>query len=156
MYVTLLAMTAIFLQVSAISTNHWQTGKLLGDIPYNSGLWKKCSKKECDEHLPPDNKEKGYPKNSLEATRAFAILGPVLIVLGLSLMYLQNTNKKLQTVLLVCGALASLISIIIYSAELLKIKLGNTEIHGSPGYSYYLNMAGGVMGLVTVFAFIEM
>jgi len=148
----LLALSTITLQVVAISTPYWAT-QSMSQLSEKShwGLWKDCitlgGAKQCT-HLPPSGNDK-FKKNSLEATRAFAIMGPVLVFLGMVLPIAKAHIWKCMLLLL--GSLSSLIAMTIFATELLKpFEDQPSGMKGTPGYSFYLNMVGGVMGLVTV------
>lgn len=149
---TLLALVTIVLQVVAISTEYWATykspGMVVTRVEEHWGLWKQCitvSGNEVCRHTPPSD-DKKFKKNSLEATRAFAIMGPLFVSMSVLSMYMRPSAKKWHCALMLLGAVCSLVAMTIFAAELLKLD----ESKGTPGYSFYLNLAGGVMALVAV------
>lgn len=157
-----LCIATLALQLTAISTDHWSVKKKNGSDPnLNIGLWKACGK-DVDSsipkvnineslcvHLPMDG-WKSFPKNSLEAVRAFAILGSVLVFMSLMCMMYMKSYKRCQLVCLVAGGLCSLIAEGIWVAELTKLKPADNKpaVKFDLGYSYYLNMGGGLLALV--------
>jgi hypothetical protein len=165
MYLLILGVLALGLVVAAISTDEWMAGSMSPPstvaglkVKYNFGLWKGCNyamlngKKQkppagqssCG-HLPPSG-DKKFPKNSLDACRAFAILSAVLIAFGLVALY---TGHRYASWLLVGGGVSSLVAMAIWAGELLKINTGQGITYkGSPGYSFYLNLGGGVFALI--------
>ena len=150
--VYLLLVVAIALQVSAISTDHWSCHKDTG-ITMHIGLWKMCMDvpggTKCS-HAPPEGVDaKGFPKNSLYAVRAFAILGVLLVAFSLVCAAYLKGNNKCQVMCLVGGAVCSIIANIIWAAELLKFGGStNDAIKADPGYSFYLNLSGGLVALL--------
>jgi hypothetical protein len=168
------------LQVTAISSPQWSMCKdeqkkkdlNLTKLENDVGLWKSClvatgdignlnktlkGKAELDTciHLPPDDNTiyDKFPKNSLEAVRAFALMGPLFIFLGLMCMMYMKAWKRCPMVFLLLGGLFSLIANIIWFAEFRKLNIAldnkpSIEAKYSVGYSFYLNMAGGIFGLL--------
>ena len=155
-----LCTVVLALQLTAVCTEHWGVKTL--NIPFDNinadvsmGLWKACGESwgkihdirgETDICLDlPIHGMKSFPKNSLYATRCFAIIGVILVFMAL----VYRNNKTFQLVCLVSGGLASLIAMIIWASELLKIKIGDNlpSVKFKPGYSFYLNLSGGVMAL---------
>jgi hypothetical protein len=166
------------LQVTAISSPQWSrhqdADKMkslnLSKFEMDLGLWKSCAtaagdlskvfsqdvvkgKAEVDVclHLPPDDNKifDKFPKNSLEAVRAFALMGPLFVFLGLMCMMYMKNWKRCPMVFLLLGGLFSLVANIIWVAEFRKLNVGSvSDVKFNPGYSFYLNMAGGVLGLL--------
>lgn len=134
------------------------------------GLWKACVKASGDLnkyfplakpkgqgeidvciHLPPDDDKffDKFAKNSLEATRAFAILGAVFVFLGLMCMMYMKTWKRCPMAFLLLGGIFSLGANAIWFAEFRKLHLSSgTEITFRPCYSFYVNMIGGLLALM--------
>lgn len=150
--VYLLLVVAIALQVSAISTDHWSCKKS-GANSMHVGLWKACmdiGKGSACAHIPPEDLDmaKIFPKNSLYAVRAFAILGVLLVAFSLLCSSYLKGHKKCQAMCLVGGAICSIIANVIWAAELLKYGPKNAEVKTDPGYSFYLNLSGGLVALL--------
>jgi hypothetical protein len=123
------------------------------------GLWKLCGEdwgkldkqsldSEICAHLPIEGVKK-FPKNSLNAIRVFSLMGVVLIFTSLMCMMYGKNYKRCQLVCLLAGGLCSVIANIIWASEMNKVVLmdGLPAIKFSPGYSFYLNLAGGLAGL---------
>lgn len=144
MCVGLFSVAALGLQITSVSTDFWTVSDNL-----NWGLWKMCAKGMKCAHLPPPNDSK-FPANSLRAAQAFALLGPILVALAVLCMWLYPERKDCQCALLALGGVASLIAMIIWLVDLLKISgsTGPMSQKGTPGYSFYLNLAGGVSALI--------
>lgn len=160
-----LCMIVLALQVTAISTDHWSvktinTGVKDVNIDGTFGLWKGCGELwgksqgisgdiDVCLHLPVEGM-KSFPKNALYAARAFSIMGAIFIFAALVCMMYMKGYKRCQMVCLFVGGVSSLIAMAIWSAELLKVKVsdGASPIKFNPGYSFYLNLAGGIMGLM--------
>jgi len=149
-YLNLLVIVALILQVVAIATNDWSVYS--GASKMNWGLWKSCAGNTHCLHLPPEG-NKMFPKNSLEAARAFAILGSLSMAISLYYMNMYPTKKLMLSHLLLAGGICSVVAAIIWSAELLKWP-GSTgkDVKASPGYSFYLNLSGGVLAVVAAVA----
>ena len=165
LFMTILMVVIIALQVVAISTNDWSIASynsasaVAMKLKANWGLWKECSGGVIGKvsggscsHLPPQGSSP-FPKNSLEAARAFAVLGPCLVAIAMLGSYVYPMKQKNICMLLLAGAISSIIAMVIWSAELLKLKSGlpspaPSTIAGSPGYSFYLNLSAGVLGLI--------
>jgi len=165
-----LCMVAMALQLSAICTEHWGTASASSSgLPVPSGmsgetsmgLWKMCGdiwnkQQELDTcmHLPPDG-TKTFPKNSLYAVRAFALMGVILVFLALTCMMYMKEYKKCQFVGLLAGGVASIIASVVWVAKMLKVKPDDEspDIKFSPGYSFYLNLGGGLVALVVAAAY---
>ena len=152
-----LLLIALVLQVVAISTDYWSVkdGPKTGSakIIDHVGLWKMCgtisnsaaSGSVC-EHLPPKD-EKYFPKNSLYAVRIFSLLGTLLMLYSMgSLAYGEKYDRK-QLISLLSGVGCVLLSVVIYSAEMFKIKDNDTSVTKfKPGYSFYLSIVSLLMG----------
>lgn len=157
---TLLALGALALQVTAVSTQYWATksaGAAIAVEKSHWGLWRECTYvsgtnnlKECS-HLPPSGNTK-FKKNSLETTRAFAIMGPLFVFISLLFSFMYPLSHQLQCLFMLLGALSSVIAMIIFSSELLRPFENSAGKPGSPGYSFYLNLAGGVTAFIAAFA----
>jgi len=157
MYLSLLCVAVLALQVAAVSTNDW-TVMSQGGSKMNYGLWKTCMKtggitsitaNVCIDLPPKASLDKNFKKNSLYAARVLAVLGPVLVAVALLNMYMKPLATKWNCALLLAGALASLVAMAVWAAEMMNPdKGGGGNPKGSPGYSFYLNLAGGVLGLV--------
>ncbi len=150
-----LCVLVLALQVSAIATTYWSV-KSQNSLNLHLGLWKFCAEGDKSDlsgckHLPPDNNS-SFPKNSLYAARVFAILGAALVFCALMCSMFVKLSKDCQTMCLIAGGLSSLIAMSIWAAEMLKISIDSSlEIKFNPGYSFYLNMVGGVCALITAY-----
>ncbi len=157
-----ICMVALALQLTAVCTEHWgvksvtpQSGSGFTSGDVSLGLWKSCAdqwnKQEYDAdcmHLPLEG-VKSFPKNSLYAARAFAIMGVILIFMGLMCMMYGKNYKRCQLVCLLTGGISSIIANVVWIAEMGKVKLDDSQpaFKFNPGYSFYLNLAGGLAGL---------
>jgi len=161
---SLLCVLAMALQITAISTSYWsdksgQYNGLSGDA--HMGLWKACvsgsgtysgvsaSMDGCIDTPPSETISPKFPKNSLHAVRAFAIMGVVFVFLASFGMMYMPSYRKSQLTLLIAGGLSSLIAGAIWAGELLKID----NMKMKPGYSFYLNLVGGLLALVASVCF---
>jgi hypothetical protein len=161
-----LCMVAMALQLTAICTEHWSVKSASGLPSGDSadlamGLWKLCGEAsgkvmnisgdvDACAHLPLDG-VKTFPKNSLYAARAFALVGVIMVFSALMCMMYMKGYKRCQLVSLLAGGAASIIASIVWAAELLKVKFDDSQqgtIKFSPGYSFYLNLAGGLVALM--------
>lgn len=168
MFLLVVALATMALQITAVSTEYWAVkdvydGKSVS-AKVNWGLWKMCGDAsvqglnvdKCYD-LPPKGDPKEFRKNSLEAARAFAVLGPVLVFLSIFFTHVHSLGGHWQGVLLLMGGLCSLIATVVFAAELRKpfggAMGGKTAKYG---YSYFLSMAGGVMGVLASIVFWKM
>lgn len=164
-----LCMVALAMQLTAVSTENWSVksgDSYLPHLPKGDhldiafGLWKGCGEGwgkvsrisgnvDVCVHLPIEG-VKTFPKNSLYAARAFAVIGSVLIFMAMTCMMYMKNHKRCQLVMLMAGGMASIIASIIWAAEMLKVKVDDNgpTIKFNPGYSFYLNMVGGLVGLL--------
>jgi len=167
-----LCIVALALQLTSVSTEHWSVCnssclKLpnisAGGADGAIGLWKACGEVwgkahgisgdvDVCLHLPIDGL-KSFPKNSLYAARAFSLMGIILIFMSLVCMMYMKNYKRCQLVCLIAGGLSALIANAIWAAELLKFKVNDSSpsIKFNPGYSFYLNMIGGLVALVAAY-----
>jgi hypothetical protein len=153
---------SIILQVVAVSTNSWTVKKVLSSgnnyVNADMGLWKVCldgnlannavpgvgqlSSDVCT-HLPIDG-DKTFPKNSLYAVRALSIIAILALMMSLyCMMYMKG--KKCILGFLMLGAVSSLVS----SSIWVKDFRGKKGEKASLGYSYYLNLLGGLIALIS-------
>lgn len=155
-----LSLIALALQASAIATDYWSVRAQdsgINNITLNlhMGLWKFCadggngnSDLTGCKHLPPEN-DRFFPKNSLYAARVFAILGVILVFCAAGCSMYMKTSKQCQLMCLIAGGISSLIAMGIWAKEMLRLQvMGATELKFNPGYSFYLNLAGGAFALV--------
>lgn len=159
-----LCMVALALQLTAVCTDHWSVKNIkMSDADagadINMGLWKGCGEgwakyqgisgdSDVCLHLPIEGM-KTFPKNALQAARVFAIMGIVLVFVALVCMMYMKNYKKCQLMCLLAGGLSSLIAMAIWSSEMLKIKIGDNSksVKFNPGYSFYLNLVGGLAAM---------
>jgi hypothetical protein len=176
-FLYVVAMISVALQTTAISTEYWGTlsaskagitvpSQMHGEA--SMGLWKVCGeiwgnpsgvgKVDADVclHLPPEG-AKNFPKNSLYAARVFSLLGLSFVVLAILSMLTMPAKPLHHAVLFFLGGVCSLIANIVWAAELLHIKVSDSQdkLKFSPGFSFYLNLggsftclAGGILSLV--------
>ncbi len=148
-----LGILALALQITAISTESWSEKSADGQEAH-FGLWKACDDKDCS-HLPPSEKDDSkFPKNSLYAVRAFAIMGVIFMFIGLSCMMYMKNNKRCQLMCFIASGISSLIAMAIWAGELKKIYANTgdvTKVDFDLGYSFYLNLVGGLIALATAF-----
>lgn len=160
-----MCMIALALQLTSVSTDSWSVKKenlplgIKGDLSLGlwkacGSIWKKMSNTSIDAdicvHLPPEG-SRTFPKNSLHAVRVFAVAGIVLIFLGLMCMMYMKNYKRCPLAMLMLGGLCSIIANVIWATELLKFKPDESDpvVKFDPGYSFYLNLAGGLVGLMS-------
>lgn len=144
---SLVSLTVLGLQIASISTNFWTTNAKLSFGPQtgsgNWGLWKMCSPSGCSNIMPTDPTNHIFPRASLYAVRILMILGTILVMLSV----IPSIHS---CVYLFLGSMFSLIATLIWYKQLLSITLTlpGATIKGSPGYSYFLNLAAGLVGLI--------
>ena len=122
------------------------------------GLWKMCdsglvngaSAKVCkDMPNKEDPNKKHFKAIALDVSRGFAILAALLILIGMWLVWVGHRNACM---LLLGGGLASLVAMAVWAAEMLKPYNNWKQMGGgkamAPGYSFYLNLAGGVLAMI--------
>lgn len=150
--VCLLGLLVFVLQIVAIATPNWGTDSVSG-VKITSGLWKGCvkvsgSNEQC-VHLPPAM-DPNYPKNSLDACRAFVVMGAVLVFLSMLLTVSYPAKVRMAASLLLAGGLSSLLGTIIWATDLTKIKdpSTGTRFKMAYGYSYYLNLVAALVAIV--------
>jgi len=162
-----LCMVAVALQLSAICTENWSVDPqdIAGvKLDASLGLWKACGdisvsdgtsvEAEACLHLPV-NDWKSFPTNSLYAARAFSILGVMLVFMGLvSMMYMKG-RKRFQLVCVLLGGLCSVVANIVWASDMFSVVSPPMKgaqlkkLKMKPGYSFYLNLVGGLVSLVS-------
>ena len=152
-YLLLLGVVALGLNVTAVATEEWSVLSHSGGGKSTVGLWKACDKgmtggaNTCVD-MPNNNdpNKTHFKKIALDVCRAFAIISLLLILIGL---WLVVTGHKHACLFLLGGGLSSLIAMGVWAGEMLKPynNWGNKKAM-SPGYSFYLNLAGGVLAVI--------
>lgn len=142
-----LGVLAVITQLLSILTSDWSVLSTPGSgdtvkMVISMGLWKKCNSitNSCVS-LPPSGDNK-FPKNSLMAVRALTIMGMVAVLVGVICDYMPNCEKH-RALAFAIGGLLSVVGSIVWLAEFTNI--GGTKYQ--PGYSFYLNLIGGLSAL---------
>jgi len=142
--VAILAVVVLILQIVAVVMNSWSVKSMGNGKKAEWGLWKVCNKnmnkpgEDSCANLPPH--DASFPKNSLYLVRVLAILGPILVAIGLYFMY----YKTKKDILFAIGGLSSLIASVVWYNELRN--MGN--IDGNMGVAFVLNSVAGILALV--------
>lgn len=158
-----LCLLALVLQGSAIGIDKWShkkytppSGVAGAKVHLDMGLWKICIRSSGNsvcKHLPIEG-DKEFPKNSLYAVRAFAILGALLVLLACACSMCMKMSPKVHMAMLLVGGICSLIANGIWLAELTKLKADTNipgmpnELKTEPAMAFYLNAVGGLIAVL--------
>ena len=161
-----LCTVSVILLLIAITTNSWSTKTLTipgstNNTDVSIGLWKTCGEISGNmqgisgdavvcTHVPVDG-WKTFPKNSLYAVRVLSILGVVLIFLSVICNMYRSGSHFCHLGMLLFGGICAIVANIVWAAELLKVKLADSSptITFKPGYSFYLNLVGGIFAIIS-------
>ena len=140
-YVLILAV--LVMQLVSISTEDWSC---LKSLKINEGLWQACAapsgKKICTDLPPSKTSDPSFPKNALNAARALAIIGLVMVILAVVCKYMYPGHKCCM-VLLLLGGLCSVFAAVVWAVKVHKHSKGLKY-----GYSYWLSLVAGILAVL--------
>jgi len=144
---------ALIMSVVGMATDKWGTEGSSGGLKANMGLWKQCVSgnlgSSCID-LPPQN-DSHFPRNSLYAVRVWVILGVVLLAASMWCMTMAGSEyANCGAWCLVLGGVSLLLGVILFSAELLKFKMGSsgtTQTTLKMGWSMGVVLGAGILAL---------
>jgi len=147
---TLCAIIAL-LQIVAISTKSWSTKTISqggSSVEVSMGLWEACAKSSNSAEVCSkldDNNNPDFPSDALKATRAFALLGLFLIIIGILSMIMDKYHSY-HVWLLVIGGICSAIANSIWASKFVHDNnYGDMKL----GYSFGMNAAAAGLAFIT-------
>ena len=111
---------------------------------YNSGLWKTCiSLDDVKNCADTKHASKTQDSNNLNGSKGAAIIGFSLIILGVIILIFAPKTYIAFTIAFILGGIASVASAISWASD----RTLNPD-DTSYGYSYYLELIGGIIAVV--------